>query len=216
MHIQTTVQILISLSDSALQMIVVIDNTTKTKQFLPKILAYLGSKKTKYTVVRTLEELQEIPKTMIHAYILSGSSSNLHDMTISQYLMNVAAIHHGVPVLGICFGAQFLQVYYGGQLCRLSRLYCQDLDIMLANNQHHMSVRFCNHYAMEHVATTLQALATYTVENKPLICMFRHKTKPHYGMLFHPEHHLSTHVFLDAFLRLSKLEINIKRNSDLL
>lgn len=183
-------------------MIVVVDNTTKTKRFLPKLLAYLDTRKVTYVVVRTLEELQRIPKNAIDRFILSGSSSNLHDMTVSQYLMNVASLQHGAPVLGICFGAQFMQVYYGGQLKPLSRLYCENLPITLLSQRRFVNVRFCNHFSIKNVATKLQALATYRVEDEKLVCMFKHKTLPHVGILFHPEHSAHTHEFLDDFMKV--------------
>lgn len=181
-------------------MLVVVDNTTSTqKQFLTKLLAYLDVIGEDYEVVRSFEELQKLPKNQISRYILSGSSQNIQDMTMYQYAMNLAAIKHGVPVLGICFGAQFLQVLYGGLLKDLGRIYCKNMNV--TSSSHLKKAKFCNQYTIEKLALPLSPLAYYFIDAKRYVCMFRHATQPHIGVLFHPEDDKETHHVLEAFLK---------------
>lgn len=198
-------QILISLSDSECDtMIVVIDNTSKTKRFLPKLLAHLDKCGIAYTTARTFAQLHTIPKERVCGYVLSGSTLNIQNMSMDQYLMNLAAIqHHNVPVVGVCLGAQFLQVHYGGKLYPLQKVYCEDIDVNFGKTI--VKARFCNKYAIQDVATNLRTLATYDVENQKLVCMFKHKRKPHYGILFHPEEHTHTaHLLTEIFRGIRK------------
>lgn len=188
--------ILISCPDS---MIVVIDNTTKTKRFLRKLVKYLESRKMDFRVVKTISELQSIPN--VRRYILSGSSQNLEDLAMEGYAMNVAAIVSGKPVFGICFGSQFLQVYHGGLLESHSKVHCGDYPVETISPSTPFMAKFCNKFTFDHLPSCLIPTSTYVgYDKKKRVCTFQHKELPHYGVLFHPEDHAHTHWILDQFL----------------
>lgn len=169
------------------------------RRFLPKLKQYLRLRDIAYMCVRTVQDLQVQKLNEIHGYILSGSSKNIGDMRVEDYLLNMLALEHvDVPVLGICFGAQFLHTYYGGSLEKLQQLHCGKFMVQHAKGA--FPAMFCNRYVLNDVATGMRAIGHYEVEGKMRMCAFKHKKKPIYGILFHPEHSAATYPILDAFV----------------
>lgn len=153
-----------------------------------------------HETVRTFEQLQSIPKTTISGYILSGSTEHVHEISFDKYLMNVAAIESGVPVLGICFGAQFMHVYHGGQLIDQLKTTCKDMRVCMHDSNECFVAKFCNRYTMDSTAEGFATHASYMIGADKHICMIKHKKKPLWGVLFHPEDHIHTHRFIQAFV----------------
>jgi GMP synthase-like glutamine amidotransferase len=136
------------------------------------------------------------------AYILSGSSSNLVDdpasdpqgVTISEFaaLTEVLAGRPGVPVLGICFGFQYLTVAGGGSLRRLPeyrresawpirRLRRDPLFAGLGAMQVVESHGWC----VERPAPGYRVVA----RSRDGIEAARHRVLPRIGLQFHPEYY---------------------------
>lgn len=181
-------------------MIVVIDNTTSTKRFLPKLIKYLEARNVKYKCVRSVEELERIDHP-IHGFILSGSSAQVQTMTSMQWKLNATPLAEHVPVLGICLGAQVLQTWFGGRLKALKRTYCKNFKVhSVRDNDMAFTAKFCNKYVFDVLATDLEPVLEYTVEGERRVCAFRHKKKDVFGVLFHPEDAKSTWPILDAFV----------------
>lgn len=193
-------------------MIVVIDNTNRKKIFLPKLLQALENMKVPHVKVHNITDLQNIPKETIQGFILSGSSQNLQDLTMEEYIMNVLAIEHGCPVLGICFGSQFLHVYHGGQLVDMQRVTCRDIPIHVIPTRDFITAKFCNRYTFKEPANGFEKIAEYAIDGITYMCMFKHKNKPLWGTLFHPEGHRETYIILEAFVhecRTRNLKVDI-------
>lgn len=187
-------------------MFVVVDNTNKRKQFLPKLLAYLTQEQVPFTTVRTLDELRMIPQDSIHGIILSGSNQNIQDVSADKYLMNVYAITLGCPLLGICFGAQFIHVYHGGQLVDQKKTTCYDMEVRAKEGGQVFKAKFCNRYTFDsYNLCHFDVLAEYNTPrgSTTYACMFKHKKKPLWGVLFHPEDHPHTQAIIGAFIQKS-------------
>lgn len=197
-------------------MIVVVDNTVTKRRFITKLLAYLKSKNVSFQVVRTLVQFQNLPTANITGIILSGSTKNVHQLAEKDYLLNAAAASHGAPILGICFGSQFLHTYHGGALFDLGSIHCQDFKVerkmrvnspLFENLPKDFAARFCNQFGYSNVATKCKILATYKVDGQTMPCAFQHRSKPVYGVLFHPENYVHTHVVLDNFIATTKTSL---------
>lgn len=180
-------------------MIIVIDNTSTSKRFLSKLVKYLTKHGIPHTTIRTLQQLQAIPKPKIKGFILSGSARHVPEVNAEQYLLNAATLMYNVPVLGICFGAQFIHMYHDGHLKRLSKHHCRHFPVNFDDTM--IEAKFCNTFVVQNVATSLRVTGTYDVERETYACAFQHVTKPIYGVLFHPEDHVKTHHILDSFIK---------------
>lgn len=197
-------------------MIVVIDNTVTKRRFLSKLITYLKVKQIPFQTVRTQAQFQKLLPSAIQGIILSGSTKNIHTLSKEDHALNAAAVAHGKPILGICFGAQFLHTYLGGSLYDLGSIHCKDFQVekkprvrspLLELLPASFPAQFCNQFGFSDVATKCKILATYHVEGRTMPCAFQHKTKPYYGVLFHPEEHAHTHAILDQFLETTKTNL---------
>lgn len=177
-------------------MIVIVDNTTRTKWFLPKLLSYLDARNVKYICVRSLDEIPTLHD--VQGFILSGSSAQVPEISSKQWQLNALPLTRQVPVLGICFGAQFLNVCLGGTLKALRRTYCRNFKVH--SDGESFSAKFCNRYVFDALGEELEPILEYTVEGEERVCAFRHKKRDVFGVLFHPEDSDRTYPILDAFV----------------
>lgn len=197
-------------------MIVVIDNTKeqKTKMFLPKLIEYLNSVKIPYTIVdgsiEGIRQLKQIPPHAVQGIILSGSPLMFNDrLKQEHYQCNIYCLQKmkHVPILGICFGCQFINTYFGGTLHDTGAVHCQKYNITTIKRA--ISAKFCCRYVLENVPhSKLQVMALMQFnDGKMYPCAIKHKRRHIYGTLFHPEALESTKWILDAFLKICQVRI---------
>jgi GMP synthase-like glutamine amidotransferase len=186
-------------------MIVIIDNTVDEAKamYLPLLKRYLSSQGYPYVVCKSLASLKRIDMKKVTGAILSGSPLMVKTKdfanNIDQFILNVYTILmlHDVPIMGICYGCQLINKIYGGTLQKLKKPFCDNTTVR------GIPTRFCCSYILKEIPASFVPLAEATIEGITFPCMIKHKHRPLYGCLFHPEFHDKTHYLLKAFLNLT-------------
>lgn len=209
-------------------MIVVIDNTRnqKVKMFLPKLINYLRKNNIVHTVVdgdvdglKKLKTLLQDKQKVVSGVILSGSPIMLNENSnIEDYICNIYCIKHlnNIPILGICFGCQIINVHFGGTLYDMQTVHCKRMHIhlpvinvkstdklVLTNG----TAKFCCRYIPQCVSSKYFDTRMYVQLEQPkmsLPCVITHRHRKLIGVMFHPEALQTTHYILDYFLALCK------------
>jgi GMP synthase-like glutamine amidotransferase len=181
-------------------MIVVIDNTDgKQREYLLRLTAFLSEHHVPYIVVNKLKDIEKIGN--ISGFILTGSTYDIPNMTQNHRQNNKYAITSGLPVLGICFGAQFILTHFRGHLRELPEFFCKSVTV--DTNTSAFRARFCAHFLpAPPLPKTLVPQATLSKNGVKTVVSFKHASRPIYGTLFHPEYLKSTHFILHEFLEL--------------
>lgn len=207
-------------------MIVVIDNTRnqKVKMFFPKLINYLDSENIKHCVVEGdingLNDLKKILKNKrvrINGIIMSGSPIMLNDTSnVEDYICNLYCLKNliDIPILGICFGCQLINVFFGGTLYDMSEVKCEKMHIETtkssnADNKDAIwksldgNAQFCCRYLPECVPKKhFDILMLVNENNIKLPCVIQHNKRNIIGVMFHPEALKRTHKVLDEFIEI--------------
>ena len=206
-------------------LIVVVDNTQSQRilQFFPKLLEYLDSKGKEYIVIKGnhegVETLLSMDITNIDGIILSGSPIMLPELfpnfqhpksahAIRQIITNIECINrfsNKVPILGICFGCQLMNIMDGGTLSNVGgdRVLCKTMNVQSTIKKSRLSElkgKFCCKYMPDKLASAFTTKMTVDIEAKTYPCIIKHKRKRMWGCMFHPEALKSTHFILDTFI----------------
>lgn len=96
-----------------------------------------------------------------------------------------------LPILGVCLGHQAIGQYYGASLTRTEpvhgKIYNLEVtcpDILFANLPTHFNIVRYHSLVLQHLPDCLQILAVTSSHD---IMAIKHKTKPLWGVQFHPE-----------------------------
>jgi len=90
----------------------------------------------------------------------------------------------GKPVLGICAGMQAIAAVYGSEVYRRQEIGMTEVSTMKANPLFSGDFRaYCLHNYAVKPSGDFEVLA----ESNGCVQAIRHRDKPHYGVLFHPE-----------------------------
>ena len=193
-------------------MIAVIDNydsfTYNLVQFIGELVLESGSAE-EIRVWRNdeidVEELAELRPS--HIVISPGPGSPEQDSGISNDVIRL--LGEETPILGVCLGQQCIGYVFGGNVIRAGRLMHGKVSPVEHNGEGvfaglpspFTATRYHSLIVEEPLPAELVATA-YTPEGE--LMGVRHKTRPIYGVQFHPESILTEHghELLRNFLNL--------------
>jgi GMP synthase-like glutamine amidotransferase len=164
--------------------IAVINNNSK---FLQELINYLPGE----VSVIDRENLDQTDLKTYEMMILSGG----HRMPIvtsteEAYQAEINLVKElPIPILGICLGAEIINVAFGGTLKRLEQKLSGEYMINITNPElksfvgDTMQVEEAHVMAVDQLADCLEACAS----SNSGVEVFKHKTKPILALQFHPE-----------------------------
>ena len=129
-------------------MLLIIDNTQNSSValYLPMLIDMITKLQVSYILVTSYDEMKEAlmkHRKTLRGVILSGSQLMISQMNHQEYIdiftMNLVAVtlcgmKWHLPVLGICFGCQFLYTFFGGSLQQLPKPTCTDHTIRIVQS----------------------------------------------------------------------------------
>lgn len=136
--------------------------------------------------------------------ILSGSSLfpiEGNEEKLAKEINLIQNIH--VPLVGVCFGHELIAHAYGSPLTQMPQHVGMTEIWVTAPHPMFLSKEvfsvYENHqYGVTEVTEELEILA----RSDHAIAVLKHKTKPIYGLQFHPEHHTEQQFGDEVFLKL--------------
>lgn len=187
-------------------MLLVVNNTLDQTRamYLPFLIRFLRERRVSYRVVTKTADLRRVRAADVEGVIISGSPLMVttEDVipNLEQFLLNIMVVlRFGVPVIGICFGCQLINSLFGGRLRKLRAPFCQDARVYMHGDRQ-VQGRFCLSYVVNDVAPEFDTLGSAMVRRRLVPCYIKHRERPIYGCLFHPEFHSETQYVLDNFL----------------
>ena len=154
--------------------------------------------------------LNEIKKKEPKAIILSGSPYSVNG--IDSPKVPIELFDLSIPILGICYGMQLITSLFGGEVVSASKKeygYAQitkDIDCVLLNGLSDNEQVWMSHG--DSVTALPDDFVGIASSNNTEYAVMAHKTKPVYGLQFHPEvkHTTKGQQILENFLfSISKL-----------
>lgn len=186
-------------------MIIVIDNSVRIDNTKNIIATMRGLGISDFKVVKTHSQMCKVRG--VSGVILSGSEMMVTDADMKTYndrfMLNMTAlVRFDVPVLAICFGCQLINHVFGGRLRKLDTRLERNAPISL--DGHRAPVKFNCGYIIESVGAEMETLATVKYKREDFPCFIRHRERPVYGTLFHPESSPETHRIIKTFYDMCK------------
>lgn len=187
-------------------MLLIIDNGSV---HTPELKEYLAQRKVKYKIYNKKARLKTIMKEKFKGVILTGgpllydSKINIHDIEVDLAVL----LDIQVPILGICFGHQTICEAFDGCVQRMKKPVqkTQRIHIIKSNplfkglpkemdmTEFHTDCAVEMPYNFDRLAKSKQC----SIE------AVKHKTKPIYGVQFHPEASgVNGYKMLDNFLAM--------------
>jgi len=194
--------------------VIVVDNTEKhgpeeedNARFLSLLLEFLSKKGRTHEVyvVRSVKDFQKAEKEGASRVIMGGSSRHVHQIETDDYRARIAkyAMSSGIPVLGICFGAQMINEEFGGALREFKGFLCTPRQVTwLGEDGSRLGTNkfwFCLNYLPLRLGSALIPKAVITRGNDgDTVVAFSHKSLNLHGVLFHPEATESSELDVDV------------------
>ena len=188
------------------------DKLSYTKHVIESMKRY----KIDYKLVNKIQNIDDI-KDKIKGIIITGSSMKLSKLSkkgsFDKYSFNIYYISRfNVPIYGMCFGCQLLNIIYGGKLKDNKKYICKDIDFyeydvkcpLLKNLT---TTKFC--YCFSDIVIPSEKIdvnvfASIIIDNKKFDCGFEYEKNKVYGSLFHPEYHKDTQFIFKNFYEICK------------
>ena len=183
--------------------ILLVDNKSKHYK---EIVDYLISKKVTIVRVDPLKaDAKKINFNLIDGAILTGGN-DIQIQKKRNFNYKIIRLMKNKPILGICYGHEFLIEYYNGHLFKMDWRsqgyhYIRVIKNNLLISKGKFFVYKGHSFAGGILPNCFEKLAdSNDCENE----MLRHKTKPHFGVQFHPEMSKDGKIIFDNFLELCR------------
>ncbi len=190
-----------------------IDNGTHYKK---KIISLLGE--FDVTVVERQNLTSYLARTNeFDLIVLSGANNGSPSVKRNsrQYGKELELIRNsGVPIIGICLGAQLIAFEYGARLSLLPEKVKSIIHIFGINKnpfniRYHGEKVFASHrWRITDLSEDLIGLAA----SSDGIEIFKHRARPIYGLQFHPERRAERNNGARIFRQIVQLEVSQKSN----
>jgi GMP synthase (glutamine-hydrolysing) len=158
----------------------------------------------------TRASLEEIMAKRPSGLILSGGPSSVYvpgSPSIDPRILDL-----GIPILGICYGFQLIAKIMGGEVRRgegefgPTRVRVIQEDELLSG--WNADIVWMSH--SDYVSNLPEDFIVTSISEKGYLSSFKHKSKPIYGVQFHPEvkHTRGGSLILENFIRISGAQKN--------
>jgi anthranilate/para-aminobenzoate synthase component II len=152
--------------------------------------------KIEYKVVNKIQNIDTI-KNKIKGIIITGSSMKLSKgVEFNKYSFNIYYISKlNVPIYGICFGCQLLNIIYGGELKNNKKYICGDYifykyksDTPLLKGIKGDYFRYCfSDIVIPNKKIDIKVFSSIIINGKIIDTFFEFEKNRVWGSLFHPE-----------------------------
>jgi GMP synthase (glutamine-hydrolysing) len=145
-----------------------------------------------YCEIHPFNKLEILEKDQFSGIILSGSPFSVLEEDALQFPILDVLAKHNLPILGVCYGAQYMSHVLGGKVERSSkREYGRaHLNYIEPSNRLLKNIFSTSQVWMSHGDSILQVPENYTIiantDSIP-VAAFKHNEKEIYGIQFHPE-----------------------------
>ncbi len=145
-----------------------------------------------YCEIHPYNHLSILEKKDFNGIILSGSPFSVLQEDALQFPLKEVLEHYQIPLLGVCYGAQYMAQLFGGRVERSSkREYGRaHLDFIEQNNRLFKDIPASSQVWMSHGDTVLELPPDFellaTTDSIP-VAAFKKKDKEIYAIQFHPE-----------------------------
>ncbi|NCN39007.1 MAG: hypothetical protein GW914_01340 [Candidatus Aenigmarchaeota archaeon] len=183
--------------------ILVVDNKSKHYQEIEDYLRKKGATIIKADPLKA--DIKKINFDIVDGAILTGGNDFLIEKK-RKFNYNVIRFLNNKPILGICYGHEFLIEYYKGHLYHMKWRsqgfsYVQIIKSNSLVEKGKLSVYKGHSYATGILPEDLEDLAHSSDCEYEMI---QHKSHPHFGVQFHPEMTKDGKIIFDNFLNLCR------------
>jgi GMP synthase-like glutamine amidotransferase len=198
-------------------MLLILDNSvTKNDKYsyIKELIRTLKKYKIPYMKVN---KIQDIDLKKITSIVISGSSFNLsknakniHPFDYSFNLYYLSKL--SVPVFGLCFGCQLLNIIYGGTLIRNKSEFCGYYESKKFENIQHFYDNMDTskmYYCFSDIVVppknrNVKIFASFKKDNKVIDSGFVFEKNKVFGSMFHPEISDESNIFYLHFYEYCK------------
>lgn len=197
-------------------MLLILDNGVSKDDkvsYTTHIIRYLKKSNISFIVVNKIKNIDSF-KHKIKGIIMTGSSLKLSkNIHFDKYSFNVYYISKfDVPVYGLCFGCQLLNLIYGGKLKDNKKYICEDITFHRYDSNHLLfkNITTDNYWycfsdiVIPNPKLDINVFASIKINNKVLPCGFEFEKNKIFGSMFHPEYYDDTPIIISNFYNLCK------------
>jgi GMP synthase (glutamine-hydrolysing) len=189
------------------------NNQTRTIFVTDKLIDYLKKNKIPYRDVTSTRQMKKLleSKEKVSGIILGGSNLKYSNKLCACSINNniISLLEFNVPILGICFGYQTLSMAYGGNVTSMAKMVDTRKKVQLKKSKIFKNLRKEEKFKFMHgdyVDEVPKSFKVIAKTSNGMVQGIQHKTKPIYGVQFHPEiSGKSGEVLLENFLNMCEL-----------